>query len=158
MSAPLYQLAGEAAELQRRAEDGEDVGEALANLAGKIDVKAQSIAAVLRNLEADEEVLRSEEKRLSARRKAVEANRERLRAYLLANMVEAGIHRIKAPTFTISVSTREHVVVVDEAALPPEFVRTKVEPDRAAIQAAFKRDGEVVSGTRTETLHILTVR
>jgi hypothetical protein len=157
---PLYELTGAYAELQARAEDGDDVCAALAELDDAIEVKAERVAAVLRGLTADQDVLKVEEKRLAARRKAVEANEERLRAYIRDCMVSAGIKRIKCTAFTLSISEREQLVVSDEALVPAEFKRvvTETKVDRAALGEAYKRDGELVPGTDVQTLHVLTVR
>lgn len=159
--AKLYELTGEYAELQDRAECGEDVSAALAALDGKLEAKAESIAAVLRNLSADQEALRAEEKRLAARRKAKENAEESLREYVRSQMVAAGITRIKCAAFSFALQNYEHVRVDDVDALPAEFRRTvpeAVEPDKKAILAAWKRDGEVVPGATVVTLPKLTER
>lgn len=154
----LYKLTGEWAALQARAEDGEDVSAELAQLSDSLEVKAERIVAVLRNIRSDQDALRAEEKRLADRRRALENNEERLREYIRANMEIAGIQRIKCASFTMSLAERERVVVYDEKALPEEFTRTKVEPDRGAIQAAYKQDGEVPPGVRIETYNSLTIK
>jgi hypothetical protein len=160
MSAPLYQLTGEYAALQARAEDGEDVGDALAAIDDAIDVKAERIAAVLRNLKGDQELLRAEEKRLADRRRSLENNEERLREYIRTSMVSAGLTRVKCPAFTLSLSERESVVVENAEAVPEEFTTLKVETriDTKAVLAAYKNSGECVPGTRVATNHILTIR
>jgi hypothetical protein len=160
LSKPLYELAGAYAELQARAEDGENISSALAELDDALEVKAERVAAVLRGLVADQETLKTEERRLSARRKAVEANEERLRAYVRENMLAAGIKRIKCAAFTLWITEREQLVITDEDQVPADYKRTvtEVRLDRAALAEAYKRDGELVPGTEVQTQHVLTVR
>lgn len=154
----LYELTGEWATLQARVEDGEDVSAELATLSDSLELKAERIAAVLRNLRSDQEALRAEEKRLADRRRSIENNEERLREHIKTCMEMAGISRIKCPAFTLSLSARERVVIDDETKLSPECLRTKVEPDKSAIQAAYKRDGEIVAGASIETFNVLTIK
>lgn len=154
----LYELTGAWADLQARAEDGEDVSAELAALSDSLEVKAERVSALLRHLRSDRDALRAEEKRLADRRRSLENNEERLRDYIRSCMENAGITSIKCASFTMSLSARERIVVDDESALPPECLRTKVEPDKAAINAAYERDGEVVSGTRVEIYNSLTIK
>jgi phage host-nuclease inhibitor protein Gam len=155
----LYQLSEQYALLEELAESGEDVAEELAALTDAIDEKGSALARVLATLKADASALREEEHRLSARRKAIEANAERIRDYLRANMEHCGIHKIRSPAFTITLQTSPERVEVERMdELPPEYVRTKREPDRAAILAAYKLHGECVPGTRIERGMTLVIR
>lgn len=156
----LYRLAGEYAALQQAAEDGADCSAELAALTDSLEVKAERIAAVLRNLDADEGALAAEVARLDARLNAVRNSRKRLKQYVLDCMVAAGIERVKAPGFTLYLTTHEHVDVYDLTAVPDEYKRTKVEvsADKKAIHAANKNHGEVVDGTRIVTTRSLTIK
>lgn len=146
----LYQLTGAYRELQQLADDGEDVSVALDQIEDELAVKAEGIAAVLRGLRADQDALRREEKRLADRRRALERNEERLRAYIRDCMVDAGLERVKCSAFTISLKHSDKVEIERAEALPPEYIRTKltVEPDKAAILEAHRKSGECVPGTR----------
>jgi hypothetical protein len=145
----LYEIAGAYAALAERAEHGEDVADAMAEIGDALEVKAQNIAAIMRNFDADCEALAAEVKRLSARRDACANARERLREYVRSNMEAAGIKRIKCAAFTLSLQEYESVRVDDLAAVPSEYKRTKpaeVVADKRAILKAYKSDGEVVPG------------
>ncbi|MCK6549295.1 siphovirus Gp157 family protein [Myxococcota bacterium] len=145
----LYEIAHQYRALADAADDGEDVADELARCEGDLTAKATAMAAIIRGLRSDAEALREEEKRLAARRRALEANDERIRAYVLEQLDAAGIARVKTPLFTWAVMDGpERVEVEDEAAIPAEYQRTRVDIDRAAVLAAWKRDGEVVPGTR----------
>jgi hypothetical protein len=158
MGESLYKLTGEYAALQARIEDGEDVTAELEALNDALEVKAERIAFVLRSLSADQEVLAAEEKRLATRRKSLERAEESLREYIRANMAASGIKRIKCPAFTFSLSERENLVVVDEDSVPFDYLKTTTAVDKVAVNAAYKRHGELVAGCELRTTHVLTIK
>jgi phage host-nuclease inhibitor protein Gam len=148
MSAPLYALSGQYLAVQERAEAGEDVADLLEALHGDIEHKAAALVRLARDLELDSDKVAEEQRRLAARKKAIDNNVERLREYLRTNMLATGIHRVKAATFSIALSDGpERVDVVDETLVPEAFVRTKREVDKAKVLAAYKAHGELVAGT-----------
>lgn len=149
MSAPLYALTGAFADVQARADAGEDVTEALDALTGAIEQKSAALVRVMRDLDLDSDKVAEEVKRLTARKKTIDANRARIREYMRANMAAAGIERVKAAAFTITLSAdgADRVEVVDESAVPDTYVRTKREVNKAAIMDAYRETGECVPGT-----------
>jgi phage host-nuclease inhibitor protein Gam len=147
----LYDLAGEWAALADAADaEGGDVGDALARvdaLGEALEAKAAGVLAVLRGLDAEAEACRAEEKRLAERRKAREAAGERLREYVRGCMDAAGIAKIATPLGTLALqASPARVEVVDEAAVPEEFVRVKREVDKRAVLAAYKAEGLIADG------------
>lgn len=168
MSAPLYQLSAE----YRRLIDAEDesidattgevtndFGAALAAIQDGIEVKAENCAAVLQSLKADAAAIEEEEKRLRARRKAIEANHERLRTYVRDCMVQAGVTKLKSPRFSLTVQAgRQKVQVDDVAALPGEYLAVKVEPKKDEIAAALKAGTEVPGASLVTGEAVLVVR
>lgn len=159
MSEPLYVLTGQFAEVQARAEAGEDVAEALEKLSGDIEAKGAALVRVLRDLELDSDKCGEEIKRLSARKKAIDGNVERIREYVRQAMEQTGIHRIKAATFAITLTQApERVVVQDEALVPLAYLRTRTEIDKSKILAAYKEAGECVPGTCIERGSCLRIR
>lgn len=162
MSAPLYSLTGDYAELQRRAEDGEDVSGALAAIDDALEVKAERIAAVLRGLVADQETLAAEIVRLGARKRSLENAEERLRTYVRDCMVAANITRIKSPKFTLHLAPSESVVVEDIDAVPPEYLHTPKPVEKAVAKKvvldAHKKLGEIVPGCRVVVTKNLVIK
>lgn len=155
----LYDISQAYVSLALRAEDGEDVSEALAALDGELNAKAEGVLYVLRDLEGDAEKIDAEIKRLSERKRALAGNAQRIYDYLRRSMETAQIGRIKAPTFVITLSDGpERVEVDDEAQLPEAFVRTKREPNKVALLQHYKATGEIVQGTRIERSSRLTIR
>ncbi|MFA2689216.1 siphovirus Gp157 family protein, partial [Bacillus cereus] len=73
----LYDLCSNYRELQMMIEDGVDpssVADTLQAIEESIQDKAQNIALLIKNLEADTEAIKLEEKRLADRRRSVENN------------------------------------------------------------------------------------
>lgn len=110
--------------------------------------KRDSCAAVLRRLDAEVEYTDAEIQRLTALKRAREANAARLRAMILAVMREHGVEKIRGNTTTFSVVQNPPSVEVDDTlgALPQEFVRVipaREEPDKVKIREALKAGQQV---------------
>jgi len=101
--------------------------------------KAHNIARLRQNWLADEKAIDTEIKRLQALKKIRKNRREALEDYLRHNMSKAGIQKIEAPDFSITLGKpSEAVQVEDVEALPESMVRIQRAPDKAAIKAAIK--------------------
>jgi hypothetical protein len=115
--------------------------------------KAEATAWVVRELEARVEARRAAALALEEAAEREERAAERIRAYVLQAMQEAGVPRLAGETceWRRQRNGGKVPLVVEAAApeLPDAFVRTKVvtEPDREAIRAALER-GEDVPGCR----------
>ena len=160
MAKPLYELAAEHRALLDVIDDGGVVDDMrLEALSGAIEQKGAGIVHVLRQLDADEEALKVEIDRLTTRKRVLCANRERLRSYVKRTMLDNQVTRIKAGTFSISVSEAGQCVVIDdEARVPDTFMRVKKEPNKTAILEAFTSTGECVPGTHVERSVALRIR
>jgi phage host-nuclease inhibitor protein Gam len=156
----LFDMTGRYAALAARIDQGEEVDEAeLALLEDAIEHKSAAIVHLVRELELDIDKLDDELKRLAARKKTAQNNRERLRRYIETCMQQAGASKLKAATFSVSLSDGpECVVVDDEAAVPEEFLRIKREVNKSAILAAYKAHGELVPGVHIERGTRLVIR
>lgn len=159
MTQPLYALADQYRVLQERLDDGEDVSDALAQLDGALEQKSLAIMHAMRNLDAEVEAFKTEEQRLAARRKTLEAQRTKLKEYVLRCMQDANVLKLKAGTFQLAVrEDPEHVVIEDEGLIPDTYMRVKREPNKSAILDAYRTTGELVPGTRVERGHSLRTR
>jgi hypothetical protein len=128
------------------------VADTLESLTGDIEVKAQNVAFVARNCEALAAQIKEAEKQMADRRKALEARAARLRDYMLACLMVAGIKKIEGPMLKISVRDNPEAVEIFDAAQLPESMMKQPEPpppapDKAAIKAAIKA-GQDVPGAR----------
>jgi Siphovirus Gp157 len=160
----LWELAEEFTHLVDLLEDPDadpaDVEAEMQRVAGDIQRKAGGVATVIGALEGLAGFQKANAERLQAKARANQAHADRLRSYALACMKTIGVDRLETGSHTLSVRLNNpSVTVVDAAAIPHEFNRTKVivEPDKVGILAHFKATGELVPGvdvTRSERLDI----
>lgn len=164
MNAPtLYALADEyRADLAKLADldlDDETIADTLESMGGELQVKATNVAAFAAHLDGLAGQMKDAEKRMKARREAVERRAERMRHYLLHSMQHAGIQRIESPEFTLSIKANPAAVEVYEPGLiPAEFLRQPEPPpptpDKAAIKAAIKAGKEVPGAKLTQGVRL----
>ena len=106
MSIALYELSEAYMNVVNLIDDEEssdDILNALTTIGGAIEVKASNIANLIKSLESEAEVIRSEEKRLAQRRKSRESAADNVKQYLKFAMEQMGMDKIKTPTRTISI-------------------------------------------------------
>ncbi len=130
---------------------------ALDELQGELTEKADNIVKYIRNLSAEADVLKAEEAALYKKRKAAENKAERLKAYLAAQMTLCGLKELKAGLFKLRFQpTPPAISIIDEAAIPEQYRKVKIEIDRLAIRDALKAGEEVpgIEVQRGETLVI----
>lgn len=152
--ANLYELMSDYDALQQAFEDDEITMEDLEGLLNAMDeskddlrVKVDNICRLLRNADGEIDKFRAEEKRLAARRKATENKKERVRDWLKSTMDILSVDEIKTNVFVVQLVEQGHrVIVVNEDAVPEEYMRVKRSPDLTKIQKAYTQDGEVVAG------------
>lgn len=126
----------------------------LDELAGAEADKVDAFAAVVRREAARVEFLKSEADRVQRKRKSAESGLNYLKARYLQVMQENGLRSIKGNTSSISARFSQAVVVVDEARLPDEFVRTKREANKTEIGAALKGGHDVPGAQLVETVSL----
>lgn len=108
--------------------------------------KLENIACWIKGMDADITAMKTEEKNLSARRKALENKRERVFNWLYESLDG---EKITSPRVKVSYRKTTSVEVTDLSEIPDTFRRVKVteEADKAAIKDAYKA-GELVPGTQ----------
>lgn len=120
--------------------------------------KAEGYGCVLKQLQADAEALKGEERRLSSRRKAIENNIERMREAMKSAMLLTGQKKVKTELFSFGVSPRLDLVIdADVTEIPDDLVRVKAEPDKTAIKAFLKENPDC-GFAHFEPAYTLTVR
>lgn len=157
----LYQIAAEyrsaADALAELDLDDQTVADTLESINGDLTVKSQNVAFVIRNLEASAEQISVAIEAMKARAEALEKRAERVREYLLQNMLMAGVQKIECPYFKLAVRDNPpKVVVEDEKQIPMSYMTDPappppppVKPDKKLIAKALK-DGFDVPGCRLE--------
>ncbi|MEX0417829.1 siphovirus Gp157 family protein [Bacillus sp. C30] len=139
----LYDLTNNYRELQMMIEDGVDpsaLEDTLQAIEESIQDKAQNIALLIKNLEADTEAIKLEEKRLSDRRRVIENNCKNLRDYLYQQMTLLEVKRIKGTIVTVGIQKNPASLdIAEDAVVPPEYmVPQPAKIDKKSLLAAVK--------------------
>ena len=163
----LYELTDEYKSLMQMLDDDTDIpAEALADtlesIASEIEVKADNIACMLKNLDADIAAIKAEEARLAERRKSKQASYDRIKQYLSDELQKADLSKIETARNKISFRKSESVEIADEG----DFIRwaevnrddllTYAEPkvNKTAIKAAIKEGANIVGAQIVEKQNI----
>jgi type I site-specific restriction-modification system R (restriction) subunit len=115
----LYELTNDYLALLDAIDNDEIPEEAIADtleaITACIEDKADSIACLLKNLDADIVAIKAEEARLAERRKAKEKSHERIKQYLSETLQRAGLDKIETARNRITFRKSESVEVDEEA-------------------------------------------
>lgn len=150
----LYELMSEYDALTEAIEEGvtgekiDELLDAVDETRGELRDKLDNIARLMSNMEGDIAKFKAEEKRLKARRTALENNRKRLRAWVRESMDVMGVSKMKTELHRVLVTEGQpKVVVVDIDAVPEKYLRRKMpEVKLKEVLDAYKEDGEIVQG------------
>ena len=162
----LYEIAADYRKIADQLADldlpPEAIEDTLESISGDLTVKATNTAMVMRELEAMAAAIKDAEAQMAARRKSAEKRAERVRDYLLAQMMVAGVQKIECPYFRLDVRENPPAVEVYEPGLiPAEFMRQPdpppPAPDKSAIKDAMKA-GQDVPGCRLTRGYRLEVK
>ena len=144
--------------------------EALEAIKDEASQKALSLAKVVKSLEAELEVLEEHTRLLQSK---AQSRRDRiafLRSVIRLELEAAGLDRLRDPLVTVWLQkSPPSVAVLDETAIPPEFMRAvlrlpfasvpedlrvylqHLDVDRSSILELVKRTGEVPDGVSIRT-------
>ncbi len=162
----LYELTSDLITLQELLEESVDdqlLQDTLEAVQGEYDVKMESYAKVIKNLEADMDALKTEAKRLTDKRKVLENNIDRLKKAMFDSMKAVGKSKAGGQLFTVAIQKNGGKVPVimaedaDLSILPDQLVKVVESPDLEAIRELLEA-GKVVEGftlgERGESLRI----
>jgi alpha-mannosidase len=144
----LYELTQNYVSVMEMAEemDSETLRDTLEAIQEGIEDKAENIAKLIKNVSADVDALKAEEKRLSERRKSLENKVSNLKEYLQNQLEVARVDKVKRPTLTVSIQNNPpSVKVTDEKSLSAYMIPVEPKLDKKAILSALK-EGIEVSG------------
>ena len=132
--------------------DEQTLTDTLEAISGDLETKATNTTMLVRNLESSAAAIKEAEASMAARRKALENRAARIKDWLLANMMVAGIQKIECPYFKLSVRENPPAVEIYEPDLIPAQYMKQPEPpppspDKTAIKAAIQA-GEEVPGCK----------
>lgn len=94
----------------------------LDGLEGEIQIKAQSVAAHVLNVEAMAQAAMDASKHLCERSKRIQKRADAMRNYLHQNMEIAGLTKIDSPEFTLAIRKNPPAVqIINQDEIPQEF-------------------------------------
>lgn len=162
---PLYALVEQYRELERL--DVEDLDEqtladTLEALQGEITVKATNCALFARNIETFADTVDEAAAQMAERAKRLRRKSESIREYLLNQMRGAGISKIQAPEFTVSIRKNPVAVqIAPDTTIPSEYMVVPEPPpprvDKRKLADALKA-GTAIDGVRLEQSERLDIR
>lgn len=143
----LYEMTEAAKQLYDMFAAGDIPEEAVTDTLQGIGVegKLEDYCHVISQLNADVDMFNKEIERLAAKKESAQKGVDRMKSALSAYMQATGREKEKAGTFALSFRKSEAVVINDELALPPAYIRTKTTtaPDKTAIKNAIKSGVEI---------------
>lgn len=121
--------------------------------------KLESCALYVKNIVAEADAIKAEERRLKQRREALERKSERMKAYIDYNMSRMEVAEIETPKVAIRFRNSQRVEIDDSTAIPEYYCRveTVIQPDKNKIKNAIK-SGNFVPGAKVIELRNLIVK
>lgn len=113
--------------------------------------KSQNTIGYIRNIELTIEAMKTEEKRFSEKRKALENKLERFKDYVKECMENNGFSKIDTGLGSLTIAKNPMSVEIEnEDEIPSEFKQeiVTVKVDKTAIKNHFKETGEIIPGTK----------
>ena len=140
--------------------DAQTVADTLEGLSGELETKAQSVAYMVRSIEADADAMKAWARTANERASAALNRAEALREYLAHAMLATGLLKIEAPGIKLSFRRSSAVVIDGVDLLPAEYMRQAEAPppapDKALIKASITA-GKDVPGAHIETRQSLQI-
>lgn len=145
--AKLYELTTGYKNIEYLIEMGESTEEleaVLNSIGGEIEDKAENIAKIIKNNEADIKAFKEEEKRIAERRKTLENDVKRLKEYLFNNMKMTGKTKFKRGTFSFNIAKNPASVEITNADIISSDYKVLTETlDKRAILQDLKQGKDV---------------
>lgn len=106
--------------------------------------KLESYCKVIRQLEADVEMLKTEKDRIAQKQKTAENSIARMKKAVADFLHAQGTEKSSAGIFTVALSTSKAVNIVDESKIPVRFlVEQAPKIDKAAIRKELMSGAEI---------------
>lgn len=118
----------------------EAIADTLEGIEGEIELKAQSYAIIIKELEGDAVKLKAEETRLSSKRKSLENNIKRIKDNLFNAMKITGKEKFKTDLFSFGIQKSPAKLVIDDSSLIPEkyYVEQAPKLDEQQLKSDLK--------------------
>ena len=159
--AKLYELSTGYKNIEYLLENGENNEElqaVLDSLGEEIEDKAENIAKLIKNYEADIEAFKTEEKRIAERRRTLENDVKRLKEYLFNNMKLTNKTKFKKGTFSFNIVKNPPSAEITNADIISSDYKVLTEViDKKAILTDLK-EGKDVQGAILKQNESLRIR
>lgn len=111
-----------------------------------VEEKLESYCKIIRQLEADADVLKAEKARIADKQKTVENSVARMKLAVQNFLKAKGVKKETAGIFKVTLSTSKSVEIIDPSAIPTEYIKpAKIEFEKTAIRKLLMA-GETVPG------------
>lgn len=140
--------------------DNETLEKALDEITDNIQMKAENMAKLIKSIEGNINALKDEEKRLQAKRKALENKVVSIKRYLEEQLKVMGLSKVQGNLFTVSIQKNpQSVNILNEDLIPEQFkeVVTTTKIDRKELLAALK-EGQEIEGAEIKQTESLRIR
>lgn len=140
--------------------DNETLEKALDEITDNIQIKAENMAKLIKSIEGNINALKDEEKRLQAKRKALENKVVSIKRYLEEQLKVMGLNKVQGNLFTVSIQKNpQSVNILNEDLIPEQFkkVVTTTKIDRKELLAALK-EGQEIEGAEIKQTESLRIR
>ena len=148
----VWQMVDDEADLQA-------IQDTLEGIEDEITTKVESLAKLMKSIEADETAMKAEEERLYKRRKAFENRWQSIKKYVEQQLTLAGIDKVKGTIFTVALQNNPLSVKVDESVTLPEiyYIPQPAKLDKEALLEDLKA-GKVIPGAELQQTKSLRIR
>ena len=162
----LYEITNDYMQLMQMMEDPEmdpqTLSDTMEGIEGELEVKAESYAKVMKNLEADVVGIKAEIDRLSERKKTIENNIKKMKETLQFAMETTGKTKFKTELFSFGIRKNAPAVVMDEPYIenvPERFLKYS-DPtiNRSAIKEAIQNGEDLEGVAHLEQTRSLTIK
>ena len=149
----IYELSLALQDVQNMDLDPEVMKDTLDSIEDAIEIKAENIAKLVRNLESDVSAYKEEEDRLKTKRQATENKVKWLKTYLEDNMKLTGKTKFKSGMFNFLIQKNPASVnITDEKIIPEEFlIQQPPKVDKTSLKEILKRGIEVPGAELKQT-------
>lgn len=134
-----------------------ELEERLAINEANLEAKAEDYAVSMDMLKASAEAARQEIKRLTAYVKRCENAEERMKQALTTAMEICERDRLEVGTYRLSFRKSEAVVIIDELAIPNDYVKVETKIDKAQLGVDLKA-GATINGAYLEQRRNLQIK
>ena len=133
---------------------------ALSQVEDNLEVKAESMAKLVRGIDGDVAALKEEETRLAKRRKALENKQTNIKLFLENQLKQMGLDKVETPLFKVSIQNNPPSVnILDEDLIPEQYKKTVTTTSlvKNDILKALK-EGQVIEGAELKQGKSLRIR